>query len=62
MAMNSSSKDGLSKMKQEVASEIGVNLSQGYNGDLSAKQNGSIGGYMVKKMYDQYYSKHGMSN
>lgn len=51
-------KQGLEKMKYEVANEIGVNLKQGYNGDNTAKQNGSVGGYMVKKMFDQYYSKH----
>ena len=59
---NKQSKAALESMKQEVASELGVNLKQGYNGDLSAKQNGSIGGGMVKRMYDQYYSKHGASN
>ena len=51
-------KQGLDQMKYEVANEIGVNLKQGYNGDNTAKQNGSVGGYMVKKMFDQYYSKH----
>lgn len=59
---NGETKAALSQMKQEIASELGVNVSQGsYNGDLTAKQNGSIGGYMVKRMYDQYYSKHGVS-
>ncbi|MDK2800658.1 MAG: small acid-soluble spore protein [Clostridiales bacterium] len=43
----------LDKFKYEVASEIGVNLKQGYNGDLTAKQAGSVGGYMVKKMIQQ---------
>jgi len=38
--------------KHEVASEIGVNLKQGYNGDLTARQAGSIGGQMVKKMIE----------
>ena len=38
--------------KYEVADELGVPLSNGYNGDLTAKQNGSIGGYMVKKMIE----------
>ena len=37
----------------EVASELGVPLSDGYNGDLTSKQNGSVGGYMVKKMIEQ---------
>ena len=42
----------LDKFKFEVASEIGVPLSQGYNGDLTSYQNGSVGGYMVKKMIE----------
>ena len=37
----------------EVANEQGINLKQGYNGDLTAKQNGTVGGYMVKKMIEQ---------
>ena len=41
------------KFKYEVASELGVPLSDGYNGDLTSKQNGSVGGYMVKKMIEQ---------
>ena len=40
----------LDKFKYEVANEIGVNLKDGYNGDLTSKQAGSIGGEMVKKM------------
>ena len=43
----------LDRFKMEVASEIGVNLKDGYNGDLTSKQNGSVGGYMVKKMIEQ---------
>ena len=39
----------LDKFKYEVANEIGVPLKQGYNGDLTSAQNGSVGGYMVKK-------------
>ena len=39
-------------LKYEVADELGVPLSNGYNGDLTAKQNGSVGGYMVKKMIE----------
>ena len=42
----------LDRFKMEVASEIGVNLKDGYNGDLTSKQNGSVGGYMVKKMIE----------
>ena len=44
-----SGKDMLNNMKYEVANELGVNLKQGYNGDLTAKEAGSVGGYMVKK-------------
>jgi small acid-soluble spore protein D (minor alpha/beta-type SASP) len=44
----------LDKFKMEAASEVGVNLKQGYNGDLTSKQAGSIGGQMVKKMIKQY--------
>jgi len=43
-------KEALNKFKYEVANELGVPLKQGYNGDLTSKQNGSVGGYMVKKM------------
>ena len=46
-------KDALNKFKYEVASEVGVNLKQGYNGDISAKDAGKIGGQMVKKMIEQ---------
>ena len=43
----------LDKFKYEVASELGVPLSDGYNGDLTSRQNGSVGGYMVKKMIEE---------
>ena len=42
----------LNRFKFEVASELGVPLSEGYNGDLTSRQNGSVGGYMVKKMIE----------
>lgn len=42
----------MDKFKMEAASEVGVNLTNGYNGDLTAKQAGSIGGQMVKKMIE----------
>ena len=42
----------LNQFKYEVANEIGVPLKQGYNGDLTSYQNGSVGGYMVKKMIE----------
>lgn len=43
-------KEAMDKFKMEVASELGVPLKQGYNGDLTSKQNGSIGGEMVRRM------------
>lgn len=49
---NRSTKKSLELFKYEVADELGVPLSNGYNGDLTAKQNGSVGGYMVKKMIE----------
>ena len=45
---------GLDKFKMEAASDVGVDLKQGYNGDLTSKQAGSVGGQMVKKMIEQY--------
>ena len=59
MANNSNKKivpeamDSLDRFKYEVASEVGVNLKQGYNGDISAKDAGKIGGQMVRKMIQQ---------
>ena len=56
MASRSSNKTAVpeaNKFKYEVASELGVPLTDGYNGDLTSKQNGSVGGYMVKKMIEQ---------
>ena len=47
-------REALDKFKMEAASEVGVNLKQGYNGDLTSKQAGSVGGQMVKKMIEQY--------
>ena len=43
-------KAAMNKFKMEVANELGVNLKQGYNGDLTSRQAGSIGGEMVRKM------------
>ena len=51
---NKEAKKALEQFKMEAASEVGVNLSQGYNGDLTARQAGSIGGQMVKKMVESY--------
>ena len=49
-------KDALNNMKHEIAGELGINLKQGYNGDLTSRQAGSIGGQMVKKMIESYES------
>ena len=49
-----SAREALNKFKMEAANEVGVNLKQGYNGDLTSKQAGSIGGQMVKKMIESY--------
>lgn len=45
-------KEAMDKFKMEVATELGVPLSNGYNGNLTSAQNGSVGGYMVKKMIE----------
>ena len=45
-------REAMNKFKMEVASELGVPLSNGYNGNLTSAQNGSVGGYMVKKMIE----------
>ncbi len=47
-------KAALDKFKMEAASEVGVNLTNGYNGDLTSRQAGSVGGQMVKKMIESY--------
>ncbi len=47
-------KEAMNRFKMEAASEVGVNLRQGYNGDLTSRQAGSIGGQMVKKMIEAY--------
>ncbi len=54
MAKNKQTKSAMENFKMEAANEVGVNLKQGYNGDLTSKQAGSIGGQMVKKMIDSY--------
>ena len=48
-------KEAMNRFKMEVAGELGVPLSNGYNGNLTSAQNGSVGGYMVKKMMRGYY-------
>ncbi len=47
-------REALNKFKMESASQVGVNLKQGYNGDLTSKQAGSVGGQMVKNMIKSY--------
>lgn len=47
-------KEAMERFKMECASEVGVNLKQGYNGELTSRQAGSIGGQMVKKMVEKY--------
>ena len=59
--MNQNSRSGsvpearaaLDNMKFEIARELGINLNQGYNGNLSSKENGYVGGYMVKRLIEQ---------
>ena len=46
-------KGALNNMKYEIANELGINLKQGYNGDLPSRQAGYIGGYMVKRLVEQ---------
>ena len=47
-------REALNRFKMEAANEVGVNLKEGYNGDLTSKQAGSVGGQMVKKMISSY--------
>ena len=46
-------REALDNMKYEIARDLGINLKQGYNGDLSARDNGYVGGYMVKRLIEQ---------
>lgn len=46
-------REALNNMKYEIARELGINLKQGYNGDLPSRQAGYIGGYMVKRLIEQ---------
>ena len=52
--VNPNARDAMNRFKMEAATEVGVNLKQGYNGDLTSKQAGSVGGQMVKKMIEAY--------
>ena len=56
-AMIPEAKAYLNNMKYEIAKEQGIDLKEGYNGDLTAKQNGTVGGYMVMRMIEQYQKK-----
>lgn len=47
-------REAMEKFKMEAANEVGVNLKNGYNGDITARQAGSVGGQMVKKMIQAY--------
>ncbi len=47
-------REAMDKFKMEAASEVGVNLKNGYNGDLTSREAGSVGGQMVKKMIEAY--------
>ena len=51
--MNSQTKDALRSFKMETAREMGVNLKEGYNGDLTSREAGSVGGQMVKKLVEK---------
>ena len=52
--LDPNARTALDRFKMEAASEVGVNLKQGYNGDLTSKQAGSVGGQMAKKMIQAY--------
>ena len=52
--VNPYAREAMDRFKMEAASQVGVNLKNGYNGDLTSKQAGSIGGQMVKKMIEAY--------
>ena len=55
--LNPNAREAMDRIKMEAANEVGVNLKQGYNGDLTSRQAGSIGGQMVKKMIQSYEDK-----
>lgn len=46
-------REALNRFKMEAANEVGVNLKQGYNGDLTSREAGYVGGYMVKRLIEQ---------
>lgn len=51
---NSRSKTSFDNMKYEIAGQLGINLKQGYNGDLTSREAGTIGGNIVKKVFQSY--------
>ncbi|NLV35127.1 MAG: alpha/beta-type small acid-soluble spore protein [Clostridiaceae bacterium] len=51
---NSKSKTSFDQMKYEIANQVGVNLKQGYNGDIASRDAGKIGGNIVKKVFESY--------
>ncbi len=55
--MNPYAREAMDKFKMEAAQEVGVNLGEGYNGDLTSREAGSVGGQMVKKMVQAYEDK-----
>ena len=59
-AMVPEAKQALNNMKYEIAGELGINLKPGYNGDLTSRENGYVGGYMVKRLIEQ--AERGMAN
>ena len=52
--LDPNARDAMNRFKMEAAGEVGVSLKQGYNGDLTSKQAGSVGGQMVRKMIQAY--------
>ncbi len=52
--VNPNAREAMDRFKMEAASEVGVNLKNGYNGDLTSRQAGSVGGQMVRKMIEAY--------
>ena len=52
--VNPNAKEAMKQFKMETAREMGIDLKEGYNGDLTSRQAGSIGGQMVKKMIEKY--------
>ena len=62
MAKNNEKKASLENFKMQAANEVGVTLKQGYNGDITSRQAGSVGGQMVKKMIESYENSMGANN